>query len=277
MSDLHVLPLDLIGKRALVCGASQGIGLAAAQQLAGLGAQVTLLARNRDRLNEALSTLPGDGHAVAVADFQHPEDVRRAAAEVLDSGDVHILVNNSGGLQEVQSPKPRKRRFWPPSTSTSSTIKSWPRPVLPGMQRAGFGRIVNVISTSVKAPLAGLGVSNTIRGAVANWAKTWATEVAIHGITVNNVLPGATHTARLTSLAEAKAKAGGTTPEAVLAGMASKVPAGRVGRPEEIGHAIAFLCSPAAGISPASICQWMEVERLPSDLHSSFERQYIRR
>ena len=247
MSDLHVLPLDLSGKRALVCGASQGIGLAAAQQLAGLGAQVTLLARNRDRLNEALSTLPGDGHAVAVADFQHPEDVRRAAADVLASGDVHILVNNSGGPAGGAITEAAEEAFLATFNQHLINNQILAKAVLPGMQRAGFGRIVNVISTSVKAPLAGLGVSNTIRGAVANWAKTWATEVAIHGITVNNVLPGATHTARLTSLAKAKAKAGGTTPEAVLAGMASKVPAGRVGRPEEIGHAIAFLCSPAAG------------------------------
>jgi 3-oxoacyl-[acyl-carrier protein] reductase len=92
-----------------------------------------------------------------------------------------------------------------------------------------------------------LGVSNTVRGAVANWAKTWANEVASEGITVNNVLPGATLTARLTTLAAAKAEATGSTPEDVLAGMAAKVPAGRVGRPEEVGHAIAFLCSPAAG------------------------------
>ena len=112
---------------------------------------------------------------------------------------------------------------------------------------AGWGRVVNVISTSVKAPLAGLGVSNTVRGAVANWAKTWATEVAPFGITVNNVLPGATHTARLTSLAQAKAQATGQQPEEILDAMAAKVPAGRVGQPEEIAHAIAFLCSPAAG------------------------------
>ena len=119
--------------------------------------------------------------------------------------------------------------------------------VLPGMRKAGWGRIVNVISTSVKAPLAGLGVSNTVRGAVANWAKTWANEVAHLGITVNNVLPGATLTGRLTSLAETKAQATNVSPEEVLANMASKVPAGRVGQPEEIAYAIAFLCSPAAG------------------------------
>ncbi|MAA97057.1 MAG: short-chain dehydrogenase [Stappia sp.] len=241
------MPLDLSGKRALVCGASQGIGLAAAQQLAGLGAQVTLLARNLERLEAALATLPGEGHSLTVADFQDPADVMRAAAEVLAAGDVHILVNNSGGPAGGPITEAQEDAFLATFSQHLINNQNLAKAVLPGMQRAGWGRIVNVISTSVKVPLAGLGVSNTIRGAVANWAKTWATEVAIHGITVNNVLPGATHTARLTSLAEAKAEAAGTTPEAVLAGMAAKVPAGRVGQPEEIGHAIAFLCSPAAG------------------------------
>jgi len=247
MSEHHVLPLDLRGKRALVCGASQGIGLAAAQQLAGLGAQVILLARNLDRLNSALDTLPGEGHAVAIANFQQPEAVSHAVAEVLTSGDIHILVNNSGGPAGGPITEADEEAFLTTFNQHLINNQILARAVLPGMQRASWGRIVNVISTSVKAPLVGLGVSNTIRGAVANWAKTWANEVGIHGITVNNVLPGATNTARLTSLAKAKAEASGTTPEVVLAGMASKAPAGRLGQPEEIGYAIAFLCSPAAG------------------------------
>ena len=247
MSEHRVLPLDLRGKRALVCGASQGIGLAAAQQLAGLGAQVILLARNLDRLNSALDTLPGEGHAVAIANFHQPEAVSHAVAEVLTSGDIHILVNNSGGPAGGPITEADEEAFLTTFNQHLINNQILARAVLPGMQRASWGRIVNVISTSVKAPLVGLGVSNTIRGAVANWAKTWANEVGIHGITVNNVLPGATNTARLTSLAKAKAEASGTTPEVVLAGMASKVPAGRVGQPEEIGYAIAFLCSPAAG------------------------------
>ena len=217
MSEQHVLPLDLSGKRALVCGASQGIGLAAAQQLAGLGASVTLLARNPDRLNEALATLSGSGHATAVADFQRPEDVRSAVADVLGDGDIHILVNNSGGPAGGPITEAAEEAFLATFNQHLINNQILAKAVLPGVQRAGWGRIVNVISTSVKTPLAGLGVSNTIRGAVANWAKTWATEVAIHGITVNNVLPGATHTARLTSLAEAKAASAGTSPEAVLA------------------------------------------------------------
>lgn len=247
MKELHVLPLDLSGKHALVCGASQGIGLAAAQQLAGLGARVTLMARNADRLQQALATLPGEGHGSAVADFQHPDQVKRAVEAVVEANDVHILVNNSGGPAGGPITEAAEEAFL--STFKQHLINNQilAQAVLPGMKRSQWGRIVNVISTSVKAPLVGLGVSNTVRGAVANWAKTWANEVASEGITVNNVLPGATLTARLTTLAAAKAEATGSTPEDVLAGMAAKVPAGRVGRPEEVGHAIAFLCSPAAG------------------------------
>ncbi len=247
MKELHVLPLDLHGKHALVCGASQGIGLAAAQQLAGLGARVTLLARNLDRLNAALATLPGEGHAVAVADFQRPDEVKRVVENIVEQSDVHILVNNSGGPAGGPITEAPEEAFLATFKQHLVNNQVLAQAVLPGMRRAGWGRIVNVISTSVKAPLAGLGVSNTVRGAVANWAKTWSNEVASYGITVNNVLPGATLTARLTSLAEAKATASGSTPEEVLSAMASKVPAGRVGQPEEIGYAIAFLCSPAAG------------------------------
>ena len=247
MKELHVLPLDLSGKHALVCGASQGIGLAAAQQLAGLGARVTLLARNLDRLNEALSSLPGEGHAVAVADFQRPDEVKRVAKDIVEAHDVHILINNSGGPAGGPITDAAEEAFLNTFKQHLINNQLLAQAVLPGMRRAGWGRIVNVISTSVKAPLVGLGVSNTVRGAVANWAKTWANEVASDGITVNNVLPGATLTGRLTSLAAAKAEATGSTSEEVLAGMAAKVPAGRVGQPEEVGYAIAFLCSPAAG------------------------------
>ncbi|MGB1576611.1 MAG: SDR family oxidoreductase [Flavobacteriales bacterium] len=241
------MPLDLSGKHALVCGASQGIGLAAAQQLAGLGARVTLMARNADRLQQALTTLPGEGHSSAVADFHHPDQVKRAVEAVVEAHDVHILVNNSGGPAGGPITEAAEEAFLATFKQHLINNQILAQAVLPGMRRAQWGRIVNVISTSVKAPLVGLGVSNTVRGAVANWAKTWANEVASEGITVNNVLPGATLTARLTTLAAAKAEATGSTPENVLAGMAAKVPAGRVGRPEEVGHAIAFLCSPAAG------------------------------
>jgi 3-oxoacyl-[acyl-carrier protein] reductase len=238
MYDPTVLPLDLTGKHALVCGASQGIGLAAAQQLAGLGATVTLLARNEARLKDALTAMPGEGHQIAVADFMDNEAVRTTVDAVVQARPVHILVNNTGGPAGGPITEARADAFENTYRQHLVNNQLLAQAVFPGMKAAGWGRIVNVISTSVKAPL---------MGAVANWAKTWATEVAAHGITVNNVLPGATHTARLTGLAKAKAASTGQTPEDILAAMAAKVPAGRVGRPEEVGHAIAFLCSPAAG------------------------------
>ena len=247
MNESKLLPLSLTGRHALVCGASQGIGLAAAQQLAGLGATVTLMARNEERLQQALATLPGPGHHVAVADFMSPSEVRDQAQAIAAQREVHILVNNSGGPAGGPITEAATEAFEATFKQHLINNQILAQAVLPGMRKAGWGRIVNVISTSVKAPLAGLGVSNTVRGAVANWAKTWANEVAHLGITVNNVLPGATLTGRLTSLAEAKAQATNVSPEEVLANMASKVPAGRVGQPEEIAYAIAFLCSPAAG------------------------------
>ena len=242
------MPVGLEGKHAVVCGATQGIGLAAAQHLAGLGARVTLIARNAERLEEARRSLSQpERHETAQADFSRPEEVKAAIESVVNAQPVHILVNNTGGPAGGPIVDAEVEAFMNTFQQHLVCNHLLAQAVLPGMKAAGYGRIINVISTSVKQPLNNLGVSNTIRGAVANWAKTWANEVAADGITVNNVLPGATLTARLTSLAAAKAEATGSSPEEVLAGMAAKVPAGRVGQPEEVGYAIAFLCSPAAG------------------------------
>lgn len=243
---MNWMPMDLSGRHALVCGASQGIGLAAAQHLAGLGACVTLLARNADRLTSALATLEGDGHAFEVADFSQPDSVAEAAQRVTARRPVEILINNTGGPAGGPISEAQASAFLATFEQHLICNHLLATTVLDGMKAAGWGRIINVISTSVKQPLPGLGVSNTIRGAVASWAKTWATEVAPHNITVNNVLPGATGTQRLSSLAEAKAQKTGTTPDAVLKAMAAQVPMGRTAEPEEIARAIAFLASPAA-------------------------------
>lgn len=240
------MPLDLSGRHALVCGASQGIGLAAAQHLAGLGATVTLMARNTERLEAAVATLPGAGHGFAVADFSQPDTVAAAVREVVAARPVEILVNNTGGPAGGAITEAGVEAFRETFEQHLVCNQLLATAVLPGMKNAGWGRIINVISTSVKQPLAGLGVSNTIRGAVASWAKTWANEVAAHNITVNNVLPGATGTARLSGLAAAKAEKTGTTAEAVIAAMAAQVPMGRTAEPAEIARAIAFLASPSA-------------------------------
>ena len=246
MNESYVLPLSLAGKHALVCGASQGIGLAAAQQLAGLGASVTLLARNAERLEEALKHLPGSGHQFATADFQEPEQVQTAVKTLLAQGPIDVLVNNTGvpagGPISEAHPDAFLATFQQHLTNNHMLTQA----VFPGMKKAGWGRVVNVISTSVKAPLAGLGVSNTVRGAVANWAKTWANEVGIHGITVNNVLPGATDTSRLDEIISSKALKSGLSKEAIRKQMAAAVPMNRTGKPEEVARAIAFLASPSA-------------------------------
>lgn len=241
--------LSLKGQHALVCGASQGIGLAAARELAALGARVTLLARNAEKLSEAVKTLPtvdsGD-HTFLVADFSSPEKVSEVAKELTKSINIDILINNTGGPAGGAIADATVEQFTKTFQQHLLCNHVLVQAVLPGMRERGHGRIVNVISTSVKAPLNGLGVSNTIRGAVASWSKTLANEEGKYGIRVNNVLPGATNTGRLQNIIEAKAAKGGVSTDVIQKSMAGAVPAGRFGEPEEIGGAIAFLCTPAA-------------------------------
>lgn len=245
--------MNLEGKHALVAGASQGIGLAAAKALATMGCRVTLLARNAERLEQARAGLASKGptgasleHAVAIADFSDPASVERAAAEVVGRGDVNILVNNTGGPPAGPAHTAKIEAFQAAFEQHLICNHHLVQACLPGMRSSGYGRIVNVISTSVKIPLNGLGVSNTIRGAVANWSKTLANELGPDGITVNNVLPGPTRTARLDQIAEGKAAKLGGTAQQALDAMAAAVPLKRLGEPEEVGAAVAFLCSPSA-------------------------------
>ena len=241
--------LSLKGRHALVCGASQGIGLAAARELAELGAKVTLMARNSEKLKVAIQSLAeGDheGHGYVVADFSNHKDVSKEALNLTASTNIDILVNNTGGPKGGAISEAEIDEFTNTFEQHLLCNHVLAQAVLPGMRERGHGRIINVISTSVKAPLNGLGVSNTIRGAVANWSKTLANEEGKHGIRVNNVLPGATNTGRLKSIIQAKALKGGISTEEIQENMAGAVPAGRFGEPHEIGGVIAFLCTPAA-------------------------------
>ena len=241
------MPLGLEGKHAVVCGATQGIGLAAAQHLAGLGARVTLKARNAQRLEEARRSLTQpERHATAQADFSRPEEVKAAIEAVVKSHPAQILVNNTGGPPGGPIFEAKAEDFMNTFQQHLICNHLLAQAILPGMKAAGYGRIINVISTSVKQPLANLGVSNTIRGAVANWAKTWANEVGVHGITVNNVLPGATNTARLQQIVADKAGKTGASTDEIHVQMAAAVPLNRTGEPEDVGRAIAFLASPSA-------------------------------
>ena len=251
-AGLSAHTIDLTGRRALVCGASQGIGEAAARQLATQGAQVILLARSADRLK----AIAGEIAAGRAPKTPEPRvlavdlgDAARTKAELereLAAGAIHILINNTGG----PGPGPLL------AADPAALLKGFTEHVLaaqllaslvvPGMKAAGYGRIINVISISAKQPIPNLGVSNTIRGAMSSWAKTLATELAPHGITVNNLLPGYTATPRLTALVADIAQRTGKSADAVMNEWKAQVPAGRIAEPAEIAAAIGFLASPAA-------------------------------
>ncbi|MBL0103190.1 MAG: SDR family oxidoreductase [Bacteroidetes bacterium] len=241
--------IDLTGKKAIVCGSTQGIGRASARELATMGAAVVLVARNEDALKSEMANLPtaGQKHDYLVADFSNPEQVReRVEAYVKANGPINILVNNTGGPPGGPITSAKTTEFLSTFTQHLICNQILAQAVLEGMKSSGYGRIINIISTSVKLPLKGLGVSNTVRAAVGNWAKTWANEVGQFGITVNNVLPGATATSRLQSILEAKAQKTGQTIEQVKKEMTEEIPMQRFASPEEVAQAVAFLASPAA-------------------------------
>lgn len=241
---------DLKGRHALVCGASSGIGRAAAMALAARGATVTALARRRDRLDALALELKQAGapHADALpADLDEREELEAAVRRHIDEhGPVHILINNAGGppggrLLDVAD----EESFMLPFGRLVLAAHRLVRICLPGMEEAGYGRIINIISTSVREPIPNLGISNTIRGATAAWAKTISKELP-PGITINSVLPGFTDTERLERLKAANAERQGVSEEDVEAKWLAATPEGRLGQPEELGAAIAFLASPSA-------------------------------
>lgn len=242
--------LDLFGKTALVCGSTQGIGKSAALELALNGANVVLLARNEDSLKSVLNELPaekGQKHSYLIGDFSKPEELKRTIQKFISEGNkVNILVNNTGGPKGGAIKDADESEFILAFNQHLICNHILAQSLYPGMIEDGYGRIINVISTSVKQPLPNLGVSNTIRGAVASWSKTLANELGIYGITVNNVLPGATNTSRLQTLAKIKADLSGESVDEVFTEMASETPMKRIAKPEEIAAAIAFLASPAA-------------------------------
>lgn len=241
--------LSLEGRNAVVCGSTQGIGLAVAEELAMLGANCILIARNEESLKTAVHTLDialRQQHDYLVADFTNTKDVKKAIEEHVARHPVHILVNNTGGPNPGPVINARTEEFDNAFQQHLINNHNLAQAVLPGMKAAGYGRIINIISTSVRIPLQNLGVSNTIRAAVASWAKTFSNEVAQFGITVNNILPGLTDTKRLAEVIAAMAKARGVEEDAVKKEMISSIPARRLGNAEEIANVAAFLASPAA-------------------------------
>ena len=242
--------LDLSGKTAMVCGSTQGIGKASALELALLGANIILVARNEESLKTAMKDLDvskGQKHNFLVADFQQSNLLKEKLDNfVATHGVIHILVNNTGGPPSGLIQNAKVDEFLQAFNNHLVCNHILVQALIEGMKEAKYGRIINIISTSVKIPLKNLGVSNTIRAAVANWSKTLANEVASFGITVNNVLPGATLTGRLESIIENKSKNTGESLNEIKNEMESEIPLGRFAEPSEVANAVAFLASPAA-------------------------------
>ncbi|MCG3137614.1 MAG: 3-oxoacyl-[acyl-carrier-protein] reductase FabG [Phycisphaerae bacterium] len=234
----------------MVCGSTQGIGLGCALEMAELGAEIILLARNETSLQRTLgqlSTAAGQQHRMVCADLSQPQAAAAALTSYLaDSSPVHILINNTGGPPAGLAVDARPEDFLAAYQSHLITAQLLVLAVLPGMKAQQYGRIMNIISSSVLTPIAGLGVSNTTRGAVANWGKTLAAELAPFGITVNNILPGAIDTTRLRSLFLKKAELRGKSAEQVASDRMNAIPMKRFGTIQEIGAVVAFLATPAA-------------------------------
>lgn len=244
---LCLVIIDLKGRTALVCGSTQGIGKAIAVQLAASGADIILLARNGDKLKAVVEELSGGGkYCYYTADFDNTETVAKVASEIASKHPVDILINNTGGPPAGKAIDAGPSAFLAAFNAHLINNQQLVQAFAPGMKQRGYGRIVNIISTSVKVPLHNLGVSNTIRGAVGNWSKTLANELASEGITVNNILPGATETERLSNIISNKSTKMAVDTDIVKQEMLDEIPMKRFGKPSEIAYAAAFLASPQA-------------------------------
>ncbi len=243
------MELSLQHKTALVCGSSQGIGKAIAQELSSLGATCILLSRNAEALHQAISELAtphGQRHEFHAVDFTDVDALKKLLEQLTQIHDVDILINNTGGPSAGPITTADPMAFQAAFSQHLVCNHILAQAVIPSMKRNGWGRIINVISTSVRIPLDNLGVSNTIRGAVASWAKTMSNELASFGITVNSLLPGFISTPRLEAVAESFAARENIEKSAMQERMRNSVPAKRFGTPSEIAAVAAFVASPAA-------------------------------
>ena len=241
--------ISLTGKNALVCGSSRGIGKASAVVLSQQGANVTLVSRSEDKMKSVLAELDdsnGQIHDYLVADFSNPSELKQKIEDLVSKKNINILVNNTGGPPGGPIVNATSEAFLDAYHKHLLCNHLIATTVIPGMEASGYGRIINIISTSVKSPLNGLGVSNTTRGAVASWSKTLSNEIGGTGITVNNVLPGFTSTDRLDEIIQNKVNKTGMTLDETLDTMKSTVPMKRFADPSEVANAVGFLASPAA-------------------------------
>mgnify|MGYP006130417501 FL=1 len=230
----------LAGKHAIVCGASKGIGAAAAQMLAKAGAKITAVSRNPQDL---IATLSGSGHIAISLDLENQESIGEFISSIEEC---HILINNAAGPPGGPLLDNEVEDFLAPFKRHLYASHTLAKGIVPIMEKAGMGRIVNVISTSVREPIPNIGLSNTLRGAMASWSKSLSRELP-SCITINNVLPGFTDTDRLGSLASSINAKTGKSIDEIHNGWMSQVPIGRLIDPLETGAAIAFLCMPISG------------------------------
>jgi 3-oxoacyl-[acyl-carrier protein] reductase len=251
------MDLSLHGKNAVICGSSQGLGLAVATELALLGANCILIARNKEKLQKAVDSLDstkGQQHSFKTADFFNTEEVRTTINQIVKEKTIQILINNSGGPPSGIISEAKEQEFIKAFNQHLINNHILVAAVIPGMKKEGYGRIINIISTSVKIPLPYLGVSGTIRAAVATWGKLLSHDLGQFNITVNNVLPGYNETERLESLIASNAQKKNISKEEAAKEMYSDIPMRRFGKPEEFGAMVAFLASPAASyVNGASI------------------------
>lgn len=241
--------ISLKNKNALLCGSTAGIGKATAHIMAELGASITLVARDESKLKDTMRSLSQEDnqkHDYIVADFTQPQQLKEKVDVKVGEKTYHILLNNTGGPKGGAIYEANSQEFDNAFQMHVICNQILAQAVVPGMKKSGYGRIINIISTSVKQPIDGLGVSNTIRGAVASWSKTLANELGQYGITVNNVLPGFTATERLDGIIKNKAKKNQKSEEDTAEMMKSMVPARRFAEPEEVAQGAVFLASEAA-------------------------------
>jgi len=240
------MEINLKNKTAWVFGASGGIGRAVAIELSRVGASILLIARNKNNLQKVLNELCvnlDQKHDFLSVDMSNTEGLVLALKKHKKTQNADIIINNSGGpksgLGHLADPSDYSVAFRQHVLSAQAVAQI----AIPLMTKGGFGRIVNIISTSVKQPINGLGVSNTIRGAMANWSKTLSSELGQHGITVNNILPGATQTDRLDKLVKSKSEQSGSSIGEIRKKMVSAIPCGRFAEASEIAYMVVFLCS----------------------------------
>lgn len=249
------MDFGLHGRKALIGGASKGLGLACAQALAAEGCAVALVSRSSAHLDRAIASLPGSADRLALeADLSTPDGVERCIHLANDWGPIDILVNNTGGPAPGASMAHDEATWQRAYEALLLYVKRMCDAFVPGMRSRGWGRVITITSRTVKEPVGTLVLSNVFRTAATAYLKGLSAEVAADGVTVNTVLPGAFRTERYEMLIENAARQGGKSKEDVVAAMLSDLPQRRFQRPDELGALVAFLASrQASGITGAAL------------------------